>query len=115
MTKSFTGNDVILNVETSPLLDPAVSQTQILQGNDGSLIVSDMLQTGIRTYTNEGAGASLDILKSIVYGGLIESIASLGVVSSAAGAGSTTCKYLFTLTVCSTLNGTVFHFLCVIY
>ncbi|TXG48469.1 hypothetical protein EZV62_024344 [Acer yangbiense] len=31
-----------------------------------------------------------DILKSIVYGGLVESITSLGVVSSAAGAGATT-------------------------
>ena len=34
-----------------------------------------------------------DVLKSIVYGGLIESITSLGVVSSAAGAGSSTCEY----------------------
>jgi len=34
-----------------------------------------------------------DILKSIVYGGLIESITSLAVVSSAAGAGAATCMY----------------------
>lgn len=33
-----------------------------------------------------------DILKSIVYGGLIESITSLGVVSSAAATGAGTCK-----------------------
>lgn len=33
-----------------------------------------------------------DVLKSIVYGGLVESIASLGVVSSAAGGGAATCK-----------------------
>lgn len=33
-----------------------------------------------------------EILKSIVYGGLLESITSLGVVSSAAGAGAATCK-----------------------
>lgn len=33
------------------------------------------------------------ILKSIVYGGLAESIASLGVVSSAAGGGAATCKF----------------------
>lgn len=32
----------------------------------------------------------LDILKSIVYGGLIESITSFGVVSSAAGSGTST-------------------------
>ncbi|KAH7543683.1 hypothetical protein JRO89_XS15G0000200 [Xanthoceras sorbifolium] len=35
-----------------------------------------------------------DILKSIVYGGLVESITSLGVVSSAAGAGATTLNVL---------------------
>lgn len=35
----------------------------------------------------------LDVLKSIVYGGLVESITSLGVVSSAVGAGASTCKY----------------------
>lgn len=35
-----------------------------------------------------------DILKSIVYGGLIESITSQCVVSSAAGGGASTCKFL---------------------
>ncbi|KAL5737202.1 hypothetical protein ACOSQ2_031990 [Xanthoceras sorbifolium] len=35
-----------------------------------------------------------DILKSIVYGGLVESITSIGVVSSAAGAGATTLNVL---------------------
>lgn len=34
----------------------------------------------------------LEILKSIVYGGLIESITSLSVVSSAASAAAATCK-----------------------
>ena len=33
-----------------------------------------------------------DVLKSIVYGGLLESIASLSLVSSAAGTGSSTCE-----------------------
>ena len=36
-----------------------------------------------------------DILKSIVYGGLLESIASLNIVTSAAGADATACKFLF--------------------
>ncbi|XP_065861456.1 membrane protein of ER body-like protein isoform X3 [Euphorbia lathyris] len=87
------GDDVIVIVETSSL-DPAVSQTRISQGNDGSMEVSSTLQTGTPIYTSEGAGVTLDILKSIVYGGLIESITSLGVVSSAAGAGSTTLNIL---------------------
>lgn len=39
----------------------------------------------------------LDILKSIVYGGLIESITSFGVVSSAAATGTSTRKYTWTL------------------
>lgn len=48
-----------------------------------------------------GEGRKLEILKSIVYGGLIESITSLGVISSAAGSGASMCKYSLAL---------VFHF-----
>ena len=33
-----------------------------------------------------------EILKSVVYGGLTEAITSLGVISSAAGSGASTCK-----------------------
>ncbi|CAH2077738.1 unnamed protein product [Thlaspi arvense] len=39
-------------------------------------------------------GRKLEILKSIVYGGLIESITSLGVISSAAGSGASTLNIL---------------------
>ena len=42
----------------------------------------------------------LDILKSIVYGGLAESITSLGVVTSAAATGATTCKCSFMSIFC---------------
>ena len=38
-----------------------------------------------------------EILKSIVYGGLTEAITSLGVISSAAGSGASTCKYPLSL------------------
>ena len=48
---------------------------------------------GGRKGAGVGESRQLEILKSIVYGGLIESITSLGVVSSAAGAGAGTCKY----------------------
>ncbi|XP_010537084.1 PREDICTED: membrane protein of ER body-like protein [Tarenaya hassleriana] len=41
-----------------------------------------------------GDGHKLEILKSIVYGGLIESITSLGVISSAAGSGASTLNIL---------------------
>lgn len=50
-------------------------------------------QRGISTEGIEG----LEIIKSIVYGGLVESITSLGVVSSAAGSDSPTCKFLYLL------------------
>eukprot|EP00257_Ricinus_communis_P014890 XP_015572674.1 membrane protein of ER body-like protein isoform X1 [Ricinus communis] len=87
------GHDVIVFVETMPV-EPAASQRA--QNNDGSTEATSLLQSGTQTYTSEqgGAGISVDILKSIVYGGLIESITSLGVVSSAAGAGSATLNIL---------------------
>ena len=45
------------------------------------------------TPSQQGA-IKYEILRSIVYGGLIESITSLGVVTSAASANATTCKCL---------------------
>ncbi|KAJ0035302.1 hypothetical protein Pint_26519 [Pistacia integerrima] len=63
MVGNITGGDVILQVAPEP----------------GST-------AGVETREGEG----WDILKSIVYGGLVELITSLGVVSSAAGAGATT-------------------------
>lgn len=39
-----------------------------------------------------GDSKSLEIVKSIVYGGLMEFITSLSIVSSAAASGATTCK-----------------------
>ena len=39
-----------------------------------------------------GDSKSLEILKSIVYGGLMEFITSLSIVTSAAASGTTTCK-----------------------
>lgn len=40
-----------------------------------------------------------EILKSIVYGGLVESITSLGIVSSAASSGATPCKCSLSLSL----------------
>ena len=62
---------------------------------------TSLLNSTNQTNASERKGAGVgeswqwEILKSIVYGGLIESITSLGVVSSAAGAGAGTCKYQF--------------------
>lgn len=49
-----------------------------------------------RTPSQQGV-VKYEILKSLVYGGLIELITSLGVVTSAASADATTCKYLASL------------------
>lgn len=38
-------------------------------------------------------GAGVDIMKAIVYGGLLECITSLSVISSAAGGDATTCEF----------------------
>lgn len=67
--------------------------------------------TSPRNLQQHGA-TELEILKSIVYGGLIESITSLSVVTSAASAATATCKcsdffFLFILLIWSsfTING----------
>lgn len=46
---------------------------------------------------DDGTIRKWEILKSIVYGGLAESITSLGVVSSAAGSDATTCTFFLVL------------------
>lgn len=51
-----------------------------------------------------GEAQDWDILKSIVYGGLIESITSLGVVSSAAGAETATGKVYIVFSTTSILS-----------
>ncbi|KAJ6775707.1 MEMBRANE PROTEIN OF ER BODY-LIKE PROTEIN [Salix purpurea] len=51
---------------------------------------SNQTNVGERKGAEVGESRKLEILKSIVYGGLIESITSLGVVSSAAGASAGT-------------------------
>jgi hypothetical protein len=41
-----------------------------------------------------------DILKPVVYGGLVESITSLCIISSAASTGASTCKFIFFVPFC---------------
>lgn len=51
--------------------------------------------------TESQSSRSVEILKSIVYGGLMESLASLSVVSSAAASEATTCESLTLLVLFS--------------
>ncbi|EEF46721.1 conserved hypothetical protein [Ricinus communis] len=98
MFSSTQGTPVLETLKTGvgETSDAVEKTSQRAQNNDGSTEATSLLQSGTQTYTSEqgGAGISVDILKSIVYGGLIESITSLGVVSSAAGAGSATLNIL---------------------
>lgn len=77
-----------------------VEQSSSLRVQDVDTSVQERIlpESGTQTLVDhcQGAAASeapqWDILKSVVYGGLVESITSLGVVSSAAAAGASSCK-----------------------
>ncbi|KAF7816586.1 membrane protein of ER body-like protein isoform X2 [Senna tora] len=80
--------DVILSVEDE--VGSAISQT-----GDAALNRGDVLTEPANQVNNNGQAAVVigehygwEILKSIVYGGLIESITSLGIVSSAVSSGA---------------------------
>lgn len=55
-------------------------------------IINEPHVDNITRSTGTGDSKSLEIVKSIVYGGLMEFITSLSIVSSAAASGATTCK-----------------------
>ncbi|KAA3459998.1 membrane protein of ER body-like protein isoform X1 [Gossypium australe] len=81
------GDNDIKDIETGllePLLRPSVEVPPSSQ---------TITETEYRG-TDAGEVREWEILKSIVYGGLIESITSLGIVSSAAGAGADTLNVL---------------------
>ncbi|KAK4786761.1 hypothetical protein SAY86_010594 [Trapa natans] len=88
-----TGGSVIVTIERAPA-------SQTTPTTDNLTDMENPLQTETRPLLDETRSAGVprahdfDILKSIVYGGLIESIVSLGVVSSAAGGGVATLNTL---------------------
>ncbi|TXG49468.1 hypothetical protein EZV62_025343 [Acer yangbiense] len=79
-------------VQTKPY-QTQPGQTQPGQTLPGQTQLGQM-QPGHMQPVRTVESSNWDILKSIVYGGLVESITSLGVVSSAAGAGATTLNIL---------------------
>ncbi|KAL4384946.1 hypothetical protein GQ457_15G011620 [Hibiscus cannabinus] len=81
------GNNEVKDIETG-LLEPTIHP-----GTDVTPLSQRIPETE-RRGSDAGEVHDWDILKSIVYGGLIESITSLGVVSSAAGAGADTLNVL---------------------
>ncbi|KAJ6376260.1 hypothetical protein OIU77_001092 [Salix suchowensis] len=85
------GNNVIVTIEKE---SPKRGDSEIvcIDSVEPTSLLNSSNQTNVgeRKGAEVGESRKLEILKSIVYGGLIESITSLGVVSSAAGAGAGT-------------------------
>ncbi|GFY83924.1 hypothetical protein Acr_03g0006980 [Actinidia rufa] len=105
---SLSAQDALLlqdrqvNIDKVSMDTPARSQDTIIIVRDGSgqeaqgvIISAQETRPSTQTESAEAGGfRGLEIIKSMVYGGLIEAIASLGIVSSAAGADAATLNIL---------------------
>lgn len=87
------GEDTVIIIDSCPA-------TEIIGGivipAETAIPTQLTTQTGIpaQEQTEDvGRNSKIEVIKSIVYGGLAESITSLSVVSSAAGGDATTCKH----------------------
>ncbi|KAL7213936.1 hypothetical protein ACSBR1_026375 [Camellia fascicularis] len=86
--KTSAGSDTIIIIKEGPV-EPAEPH----EARD--IVASAEIGPSPHTEITEARGfQGLDVIKSIVYGGLIESITSLGIVSSAAGADAATSNIL---------------------
>ncbi|XP_028117183.1 membrane protein of ER body-like protein isoform X3 [Camellia sinensis] len=86
--KTSAGSDTIIIIKEGPV-EPAEPH----EARD--IVASAAIGPSPHTEITEARGfQGLDVIKSIVYGGLIESITSLGIVSSAAGADAATSNIL---------------------
>lgn len=87
------GGEVIVLVEP---VECTTIQTEDSVSIEGTMLTETSTQAEVQN--GEQAGGEVDkpygleLLKCIVYGGLTESIASLGIVTSAASAGASSCK-----------------------
>ncbi|KAH7689895.1 hypothetical protein IHE45_02G012500 [Dioscorea alata] len=85
----ISGGDFIKSVEEG-IVKPIGPTTSVNVPPIPGVIASPSTEEEKNQVTKERTRNEWDILKSIVYGGLIESITSLGVVSSAAGSDAST-------------------------
>jgi len=88
------GGDVIVDLGEGAFVSTASHTADDIPAE--STIITE-LPTQIQTEQPRhevGERQGWEILKSIVYGGLVESITSLGIVSSAVSSGATPCKFL---------------------
>ncbi|KAL8244463.1 hypothetical protein R6Q59_010721 [Mikania micrantha] len=90
--ESINGKDAIITIESKQLDATILQRATGALGAMGTPALQQAVEQGGTIPT--GGGRSLDIIKSIVYGGLIELIASLSVVSSAAGGDAATLNVL---------------------
>ncbi|KAL8216315.1 hypothetical protein R6Q57_023152 [Mikania cordata] len=91
--ESVNGKDAIITIESKQLDATILQRATGALGAMGTPALQQAVEQGGVTIPT-GGGRSLDIIKSIVYGGLIELIASLSVVSSAAGGDAATLNVL---------------------
>lgn len=88
------GGDVIVDVDGGA----SESKTSQIPDNvpiEGVIVSGSHTQVGEQPRDEVGEPQGWEIVKSIVYGGLVESITSLGIVSSAISSGATPCKCSF--------------------
>ena len=89
-------SDTIMVVATSQTEGPDAQRVQDLTNpaeNENLQHLETRIQINEQSDISAEGIQGLEIIKSIVYGGLVESISSLGVVSSAAGSNAATCKF----------------------
>lgn len=89
--------DAVSNVEVFVEAEAFKTSTSQIADNvpiEGAIVTETQTQIyiGEQPRAEVGEHQEWEILKSIVYGGLVESITSLGVVSSAAASGTAPCK-----------------------
>ncbi|KAF5177651.1 membrane protein of ER body-like protein [Thalictrum thalictroides] len=84
------GKDVILVIGADKAEVLQGVQTNINSSTPVTLTYRELESGDARPADEAGISGNWDIMKSIVYGGLVESIASLGLVSSAAGGDANT-------------------------
>jgi hypothetical protein len=87
----YGAGDVVVDEEAN---ESTTLQTEDNVPREGAIVTESPTQVviGEEPRNEVGEPKKWEIVKSIVYGGLVESITSLGIVSSAASSGATPCK-----------------------
>lgn len=86
------GGDVIVDIGKGTFVSAAPHTADDIPA-ESTTITETQIET-VQPRDEVGEPQGWEILKSIVYGGLVESITSLGIVSSAVSSGVTPCKFL---------------------